>query len=206
MKQVFLLLCVLPALLFAQKDEDRLIQLSGLVLTSDSLIGIPYATIIIKHEGRGTLSNYDGFFSLVVLPGDSVKFSAVGFRPEIIAIPDTFSRKKYSVIQLLTQDTIYLPETIIYPWPTKEEFRKAFLSLNIPDDDLERARKNLERERLKEIGSVMAMDANEATDYYFRTEAQKFYYAGQMPPQNIFNPFAWAQFIEAWKRGDFRRK
>jgi len=29
---------------------------------------------------------------------------------------------------------------------------------------------------------------------------------GQVPPQNIFNPIAWAEFIQAWKRGDFKRK
>ena len=26
----------------------------------------------------------------------------------------------------------------------------------------------------------------------------------KLPPQNIFNPFAWAEFIKAWKRGDFK--
>ena len=25
-------------------------------------------------------------------------------------------------------------------------------------------------------------------------------------PQNIFNPFAWGEFIQAWKRGDFKNK
>jgi hypothetical protein len=23
---------------------------------------------------------------------------------------------------------------------------------------------------------------------------------------NIFNPFAWAEFIKAWKRGDYKKK
>jgi hypothetical protein len=36
--------------------------------------------------------------------------------------------------------------------------------------------------------------------------ARKASYAGQNPPQNIFNPAAWAEFIQAWKRGDFKRK
>ena len=190
---------------FAQKN-NKPIQFSGLVLTSDSLMGIPYATVIIKNQGRGTLTNYQGFFSLVAMGGDTIQFSTVGFRTASIVIPDTLSRAKYSVIQLLTADTIYLEETVIYPWPTKEQFIHAFLSLNIPDDDLERAKKNLERERLKEIGETLTADADEAGDYYYRREAQRFYYSGQIPPQNIFNPFAWAQFIEAWKRGDFKRK
>jgi hypothetical protein len=106
----------------------------------------------------------------------------------------------------MTFDTVFLSETVIYPWPTPEQFRQAFLSLNIPDDDLERARKNLERQRLKELGDAMVMDANENKDYYLRQQAAKFYYKGQTPPMNIFNPVAWAEFFKAWQRGDFKRK
>ena len=59
---------------------------------------------------------------------------------------------------------------------------------------------------MREIGEAMAYDADENVDYYMRAEAQKFYYAGQAPPQNIFNLFAWVKFIEAWKRGDFKKR
>ena len=190
--------------LLAQSDD--LVQFSGLVMTSDSLQGIPYVNIIVKGENRGTASNYRGFFSFVARPGDVVQFSALGFRTETYKIPEDLTDSKYSIIKLMTQDTVYLPETIIYPWPTKDQLRNAFLSFDIPDDDLERARKNLERETLKEIGESMVMDANENTDYYMRQQAKKFYYIGQTPPMNIFNVFAWAEFIEAWKRGDFKRK
>lgn len=190
----------------AFSQSEKLVQLSGLILTSDSLVGIPYATVIIKHQARGTFSNFQGFFSLVAAPLDTIRFTAVGFRDEHIVIPDTLSKSRYSIIQLLTQDTVYLPETVIYPWPTKEEFRQAFITMNIPHDDLERVRRNLEKEKLREIGASMESDAKETTDYYYRMEAQRFSYTGQIPPQNIFNPFAWAKFIDAWKRGDFKKK
>lgn len=205
-KTLHLLLAVFCFQTAFSQHQDKLIQFSGLVLTSDSLMGIPYTAVIIKGQGRGTIANYQGFFSLVAQKGDKILFSSIGFRPEEITIPDTLSKNKYSIIQLLTQDTVHLPTVLIYPWPTREEFKRAFLSLNIPDDDFERAKRNLEREKMKEIGEIMAMDAKEATDYYFRREAQRFYYTGQVPPQNIFNPVAWANFIEAWKRGDFRKK
>ncbi|MEI9934132.1 MAG: hypothetical protein WDM71_04630 [Ferruginibacter sp.] len=39
---------------------------------------------------------------------------------------------------------------------------------------------------------------------YLNAEAGKYYYSGQAAPQNIMNPFAWGQFIQAWKRGDFK--
>jgi len=204
-KVLFITLSVIFAV-FSYGQESKLIQLSGLVVTSDSLMGVPYTTVLIKGQGRGTMSNYQGFFSLVVYTGDTIEFTSVGYRDKEFAIADTLSKSKYSIIQMLTQDTIHLPETVIYPWPSKEEFRMAFMALNIPEDDWERAKKNFERERLRELGETFAMDGKENSDYYLRTEAQRFYYSGQIPPQNIFNPFAWAKFIEAWQKGAYKRK
>jgi hypothetical protein len=187
-------------------SAQKVLQLSGLVLTSDSLMGLPYATVLIKGTGRGTVTDYQGFFSMVVAKGDVIEFSSIGHRTNSFTVPDTLSLDRYSVIELLTRDTFYLPETQIFPWPTKEQFKQAFLSINVPDDDYERAKRNLDRERMKELGMAMKMDGKENADYYFRNESYKYYYYGQVPPMNIFNPLAWAKFIEAWKNGDFKRK
>lgn len=207
----YIILCVFLLFafegLFAQKTKNRqIVQFSGVVLTSDSLQGIPYASVLIKGTGNGTIANHQGFFSLVANAGDSIRFSALGFTPNIFVIPDTLTDTKYSVIKLLTQDTVYLPETVIHPWPTPEQFRQAFLSLNIPADDWDRARENLDQKRMKELGDIMAYDANENQDFYLRQEAYKYSYAGQVPPMNIFNPIAWAKFIDAWRSGAFKKK
>ena len=174
-------------------------------MSSDSLRGVPFAHIIIKQVNRGTISNFQGFFSFVAAKGDTIVFTSIGYKKQEFVIPDSLKLDKYSVIQLMTQDTIYLPETIIHPWPTPEQFREAFLTLNIPDDDYERAKKNLERERLKELGKSMAMDGNQNSDYYLRQEAARFYYNGQYPPLNIFDPLRWAEFFNAWQNGEFKR-
>jgi hypothetical protein len=49
-------------------------------------------------------------------------------------------------------------------------------------------------------------DGREASNYTLRQAAAKTYYQGQTPPMNILNPFAWSEFIQAWKRGDFKSK
>ena len=112
-------------------------------------MGIPYATVLIKGTGRGTVTDYQGFFSLVVAKGDVIEFSSVGHRSNSFYVPDSLSNDRYSIVELLTRDTVYLPETQIFPWPTKEQFKQAFLSINIPDDDYERAKRNLDRDRMK---------------------------------------------------------
>jgi hypothetical protein len=54
--------------------------------------------------------------------------------------------------------------------------------------------------------AALPADGREAVAAQMRQQATKYSYMGQVPPQNIFNPIAWAEFIQAWKRGDFKRK
>lgn len=166
-------------------------------------MGVPYAHITILGSKRYATAGPDGFFSFAAKRGDTLYFTSVGYKPSLYVIPKTMTGEKYSVIQLMTKDNYYLPTIIIYPWA---DFRQAFLDLRLPDDDLERARRNLERERLAEIGEKMESDGLEASKNYIRANSTKTYYYRQAPSQNIFNPLAWAEFIKAWKRGDFKKK
>lgn len=190
--------------LTAQVNERKVIQFTGIVMTSDSLIGIPFVNIFEKHSMRGTSTNLRGFFSFVAQEGDTILFSAVGFMDDSYVIPFGLKDDRYSIIQLLTSDTVYLAETIIYPWPTPRDFRKAFLAYDVPDTYLDIARKNLERERLKEMGLELSYDADANQDYYTKQIGRELYYAGQNPPLTIFNVFNWIEFFRAWKRGDFK--
>jgi hypothetical protein len=197
-----------PILLKAQftQFKDSIIQISGITMTADSLRAVPAVSIVIQGQGRGTISNSQGVFSIVAFKGDSLAFSAVGFKKKIFRIPTDLKGNNFSMIQLLVEDTTYLPVTIIKPYPTREEFDKAFISDDIPDDAYEIARKNTEATKLRALARYTPIDGGEGVSMYMKKQAQSLYYAGQQPPQNIFNPLAWAQFIEAWKRGDFKRK
>ncbi|NIG57379.1 carboxypeptidase-like regulatory domain-containing protein [Chitinophaga sp. Cy-1792] len=197
-----------PFLLQAQITEfkDSIIQISGITMTADSLKAIPAVSIIVRGQSRGTIANRQGVFSIVAFKGDTLTFSAVGFKKKNYTIPATLPGNAYSLIQLMVEDTTYLPATIIRPYPTREEFERAFASMDIPDDAYEIARKNTEAGRLRALARVTPVDGREATNMYMKRQAASLYYAGQPPPQNIFNPLAWAQFIQAWKRGDFKNK
>lgn len=202
---------MLPVFIILALEDDtrgksrRVIQLSGIVLTSDSLKPLPYATVMIKATRRGTSTDYYGFFSIPVRELDTLVFSSVGYKRAYYVIPDTLEESKYSAIQMLTRDTIHLDETVIYPWPTREQFRHAFIHTEVPDDDYDRAMKNLARAEMKERLAKMPMGAAANYRHYVNQHSQQLYYAGQQPPMHIFNPFAWAQFIKAWREGRFRR-
>lgn len=189
-----------------QPGTRRVIQFSGVVVNADSLQPVPFVSVIVRNTYRGTISDYYGFFSFVAQVNDTIEFSAAGYSRSRYVIPSNLDESRYSIIQMLQRDTVVLQETVVYPWPTREQFEIAFLSASIPDDDLERARKNLAQERIGEISLSMPMDAG----MNYRNTSQQFntrlYNAGQVPMNNLLNPIAWAKFVEAWKKGDFKKK
>jgi hypothetical protein len=186
--------------------RDSVVQLYGVVMTADSLRGIPSASIIVEGKGRGTITSPDGVFSIAVLKGDKITFSCVGFKDRRIDIPATLTENQYSVIQLMVSDTVYLPATILRPRPTREQFERDFVNNKVNDDMYEVARKNTDEARNRILLNSLPSDGREAVNYQLRQQANKYYYAGQIPPMNILNPAAWADFIKSWKRGDYKRK
>ncbi|HRO71831.1 MAG TPA: carboxypeptidase-like regulatory domain-containing protein, partial [Chitinophagaceae bacterium] len=67
--------------------RDSVVQLYGVIMTADSLVGIPAVSVTISGQNRGTLTNDDGVFSIVVLKGAKVEFSQVSYKPKTIEIP-----------------------------------------------------------------------------------------------------------------------
>lgn len=201
--------CCLGALgtLSAQVDSN-LVQFSGMVLdgTTEELIPVPYANILVKDKGRGTYSDYGGFFSIVVEKGDEIEFSAVGYQTVTFTIPDTLDDNRYSLVQLMTQDAYNLPETVVFPWPSRDHFKLEFLAMDVTPELQKQATENLATETLARMRSEVVADGVENGSYYLRQQSREYYSIGQRPPMNIFSPVAWKQFFDAWQRGDYKRK
>jgi hypothetical protein len=186
--------------------KDSVVQLYGLVMTADSLQGLPAVSVVVKGQNRGTITNDRGVFSIVVLKGDQVEFTSVGYKPVTVYIEKNIVGNQHSLIQLMVNDTVYLPATIIKPRPSRQQFERDFVNTKVPDDDIEIARANNDYATRRVLMASLPTDGREASNIYLRQSAQKLNYSGQAPPQNIFNPFAWNEFLKAWKRGDYRKK
>ena len=189
-----------------ETSRDSVVQLYGVIMTADSLRGIPAVSVVVKGQNRGTITNNQGVFSIVVLKGDEVEFTHVTYKSKTITVPRTIEGNQYSIVQLMVIDTVYLPATIIRARPTPEQFARDFVNLKAPDDDIEIARRNTEAAKRRILLQTIPGDGGEATRMQFNKIASKATYYGQVPPMNIFNPAAWADFIQAWKRGDFKNK
>jgi hypothetical protein len=203
-----LLLCCLLTVLGAnaQVAYENVIEIDGVTMTADSLRAVPAATVLVKGRNRGVESGYNGVFSIVCFKGDTLEFSCLGFRPKQYIVPRDITGQYFSMIQLMVQDTFYLPETIIRPLPSKEKFDYAFLHWPIPDDKYEIARRNTDAFTMRALIYTLPKDGKESQQMQQVQQAHDAMYYGQQKPMSIFSPLAWGEFIEAWKRGDFRRQ
>jgi hypothetical protein len=212
MKKILLLIFVLSCFAATKSQaqfetvKDSVVQLFGIVMTADSLQGIEAVSVTIRGSNRGTVTNNQGVFSIVVLKGDIIDFTHVQYKPKTITIKKDLEGNQYSVVQLMVEDTVYLPATIIKPRPSAEQFSRDFVNTKVPDDDIEIARQNNDAVKRRVLMKSTPADGGEATSMQMRNIATKASYQGQTPPMNIFNPAAWSEFIQAWKRGDFKRK
>lgn len=200
-----------PLVNFAQTNppniyRDSVVQLYGVVMTADSLKAIPLASVVVNKKGRGTITNNDGVFSIAVNKGESITFSCIGFKNRTISIPENLEGNQYSVIQLMINDTNFLPATILKPRPTRAQFERDFVNAKVDDDLYESARKNTSASQKRIILSSLPFDGKEAVGASLNQQASKYYYSGQLPPMNILNPAAWKSFINSWKRGDFKSR
>lgn len=208
MKRILLILAILVCgKTFSQNgpEKNNYIQLSGVVVEGDSLLGVPFVSVY-KGSKPVTITDYYGFFTLVVQPGDEIRFESLGRQNATYKLDDTLSLKHYYIIQRLVMDTIMLAGIDVYPWPTKEEFKKAFLSLDLGENDYDRAYKNLDGNQLSYNERNMKMDAQANYRYAMQQYLTKVYTAGQYPTISLLNPIAWAQFIDAWRKGKFKKK
>src|SRR5881394_1081661 len=89
-----------PAATKAQFEtaRDSVVQLYGVIMTADSLVGIPAVSVVVKGQNRGTITNNQGVFSIVVLKGDQIEFTHISYKPKTITIPRSLEGSQYSVV------------------------------------------------------------------------------------------------------------
>ncbi|MEZ5015014.1 MAG: hypothetical protein R2794_12050 [Chitinophagales bacterium] len=115
-------------LLFSNRSNAQLVQLSGIVTDETTMLPVAYTRVGIYGEERAVQAGANGFFSIVANKLDTVEFSALGYKSKYFVVPDTGINTIVSIAVFLRNDTITLDKVTIYPWPSKEEFRDAFLA------------------------------------------------------------------------------
>ncbi|HCM58890.1 MAG TPA: hypothetical protein DIS74_00620 [Bacteroidales bacterium] len=193
------MLVLMLSQLFAQDGERRYIQIDG--LTADELGNIvPDVSIFSKHLRRGAASDHRGIFSIISVPGDTIFFSAIGFKPTLLTVPGTAAGNHYITDVIMVTDTILIGEVIVLPWKTYSEFKRAVLENKPADPLIENMEYNLAMIQ-QQIWSDMTPTPGQAYRYTMQQMSDNLYTRGQMPANNLLNPFAWQKFVRGVKDG-----
>jgi hypothetical protein len=206
---LFFLLLLFSGYGFAQSPEKKLVQFSGVVINPDSNSVVPYVTITnVSARNRVFVATYKGYFSFVVQEGDTLAFSAVGYKREGIVIPMNVPDNRYTVMMKLKQEVINLPAVRVYPWASLDEFKKEFLTMKFADDDLEIAKKNVSGEKLAALAVNLPRDGQEMQGYNFQNNHNNLINKNinQKLANPLLNPFAWGALIQQITQGDKSRK
>lgn len=188
-------------------STKSIVEVSGIVLSSDSAHPVSNAVISVLHQNRGVQSNESGIYSLVCHPGDTLLFSSVGFKSSLFTLPTDFHGRFYNRIQLMVQDTFFLPETVVHALPTGDAFVYAFKYWPVIPTPEDRALERFNKNEVNYLRATLPMNGAENSTYFQQQQAVQGQYYGQVRAGvGLMSPLSWAQFFEAWKRGDFRKK
>lgn len=193
---------------FAQVRDKKLVQFSGVIMNRDSNTVVPYVTIAnVTGRDQYFSANYKGYFSFVANEGDTLLFTAVGYRKEGVVIPVGLSDNKYTILMKMKQEVINLPGVRVYPWASTDEFKKEFMTMKFADDDLEIAKKNVSRESLASMIASLPRDGGEMQSFNFQNNHNRLTSRNfnQRLANPLLNPFAWGALIQQIMQGDKSR-
>ncbi len=174
-------------------QDQKIVQLTGLVVADDGQTQVPGVHIYVPSHGRGTTSNLYGYFSMPVLVGDHLVLSSIGFIKQDFIVPSGTNGRVNVVFKIIT-DTVYLENIDITPFLSERMFKQTILAMHVPDPG-EMIAGRLDGNALSAMARNMPYDASLNASYYFN---QQLYYMQDSygPRSNPFlNPFNWAKFL-----------
>lgn len=189
-------------------QQTKLVQFSGVIRSTTTDAVVPYVTIRnVSFKDQTFASNHQGYFSFVAHVGDTIRFSSLGYAPVEVIIPQV-EDSKYTAMVQMTTDVVELEAAWPYPWASIDEFNMAFLALELADDDIIVAKKNLSAESLAAMAAVMPRDAGEMRT--FQTNQSHINLSNKAVNQRMANPllspFAWGNFIRQISEGTKSRR
>jgi hypothetical protein len=196
-----IILTICTGLSAQQSGQKDVIQFTGVVFGPDSSSVVPGTHVYIPKSGRGTTTNPYGFFSMPVLEGDSIVFSAVGYKRVYYIIPKHDKESSLRMVISLEEDVTFLEEVEIRPYPTERMFKEALITMELPEQkEYANIYQWLNSEYMRQAYYNLPASPN-ANYQYFMKSQQQAYINRYSPPQNqLLNPFAWSQFINSLKR------
>ncbi|PLX01197.1 MAG: hypothetical protein C0594_13920 [Marinilabiliales bacterium] len=132
LKNIFLVILFICCAFIANAQEKSV--LSGQVVDGESLRPISYIHIILESTGRGTATDENGRFNIMINPSDTLKFSGVGYVTRYICFEDSSLHEGHFYPVILEPSIEMLDEVDIFPFRTYAQFKSAVIQAELPDE------------------------------------------------------------------------
>jgi len=196
MRVIFFILSLLFVTQFALGQTRHILQVSGVVVATDSLIPVPYATVYRSSDNRGTFSDHTGYFTLPVLAGDTLNFLFLGLKQSFYVTPSDTTQNHISIVQWMEQEQMMLPTVNVLPYPSPGRLRGELLALDFPGDGYFRFDRT--------AASVSTYDGlrDLSSEAYAEASATMIarYNGGFISGGNLLDAAAWSRFVTALRR------
>ncbi len=140
---------------YAQNPDSLYFDLTGRIVSSDSLKPVYDAHVISKFNKWGTISDDDGYFRMLVNPDDSILISSMGYVKRIIHITDSIRNLPQPVVFKLDIDTILIHEVVIHGFWDYRTFKQ--MVINMKPLDLSRFYPDMDADPLKYVEPTHAL-------------------------------------------------
>lgn len=193
----------------AQSDaEQRIYQLTGIVLDRATNEPVPFAVIQVNNTRRRAICNENGFFSIPVVGTDTLNFFSLAYYGNRLYMAEFM--KEYEVDTTTTylyvnhfmiQDEIELPEVKVFPFNTPEEIRLAMVNMPMDENSpAALAARNVSPEMLSYMAENLPVDEVQrqaaATQLYYL----RYQYQNRLQTAGIFDPIAVYQLVNYFSK------
>lgn len=186
----------------ATAQTRHAVQISGVIVATDSLVPVPFANVYRTRDHRGTLSDFNGYFTMPAQVGDTLRFVYLGLKTSSFVVPDDTTQIHISLVQLMEEDTIMLPTVNILPFPERHRLRSELLALDLPGDNYRKFNRNAANianyDGLRDFASEAYANSTETLNARYNH--------GFQSGGNLLDPGAWGRFMKALKSGEYDGK
>lgn len=195
-RYLFVALLFFSCLLRMSAQREHIIQVSGIAVAGDSLIPVPFASIYRSSDFRGTFSDYQGYFTMPAVAGDTLHFVFIGLKKSMFIVPQDTTQQHISIVQWMEQDTMMLPTVNILPYPSRYRLRAEILALDLPGDRYYKfSREVVSIAQLDGLRDLSADAFSEQGERNLSRQSSGFKSGG-----NLLDAAAWSSFVRSIRR------
>ncbi|WP_421917945.1 carboxypeptidase-like regulatory domain-containing protein [Marinifilum sp.] len=119
---------------FSQNKQDLSFIVSGKVINNETKEGVSFANVHLEDTYWGIICDSLGFFRIRVNPNQTLKVTAMGFKPQIVDIQTPDLENEIFTEIVMEKESYMLSEVWVYSCGSWNDFKQQFLKAKVPAD------------------------------------------------------------------------